>query len=195
MHEVCVTGAVRRLDLDIPFAGRLRVGDLRQHHGSAGREQHAELPSSDQPPGLGTPPHFLQNDLCRTCRLLIVPMNTVVGAASTYTRSCIECGAMTIRPASGRARIHLNPGGREAVGSLRRDAPIRHALNSSRRRADELARRTGAELGGTPQCVNAAQPADQWARTRENVGHHLQVVDSMTEIGNPLPWSNRLSDR
>ena len=25
MHEVRVTGAVRRLDLDIPFTGRLRV--------------------------------------------------------------------------------------------------------------------------------------------------------------------------
>ena len=75
-------------------------------------------------------------------------MNTVVRAASTYTRSCIECGGMTIRPASGRARIHLNPGGREAVGSLRRDAPIRLALNSSRRLLMSWLRRTGFELGG-----------------------------------------------
>jgi hypothetical protein len=60
MHEVRVTGAVRRLDLDIPFPGRLRVGDLRQQHGSAGREQHAELPSSDQPPRL-----VLRHTLCK----------------------------------------------------------------------------------------------------------------------------------
>ena len=60
MHEVRVTRAVRRLDLDIPFAGCLRVGDLRQRHGDAGREQHSELPAGNQAPGL-----ILRHTFCK----------------------------------------------------------------------------------------------------------------------------------
>ena len=39
MDEVAVGHAIRRLDLDVGFIDRLRIGRARQHHGHAGAER------------------------------------------------------------------------------------------------------------------------------------------------------------
>ena len=71
MHEVAVRGAVRRRHVHVRFGHGNRVRDLRQHHGHACSQHHAELLSCHQTESLVLLAGPLQNDPDRTYSLLV----------------------------------------------------------------------------------------------------------------------------
>ena len=66
---------VGRLNLDVTFARRLRVGKLGQHHRHTSGEHYAELPAGDQSSGL-----VLGHTLCKM--ILVAPVGSSSGSVT-----------------------------------------------------------------------------------------------------------------